>query len=120
VHSPMPKAETRQHQADLQPPGHSGEGMNAHLERTPCDQLAGSLRHGTSSECNGLAHSARGRLGGKTALELGQIMAGLAAVLIIPTGQHLMANILKSSVYGRIGTLDGRRGVETDASCQEE
>jgi hypothetical protein len=115
----MPKAETRQHQADLQPPGRSGEGMDAQLEGTPCDRLPGSIRNGTSGEDNGLAHSAPGRLGGKTALELGQIMAGLAAVLIIPTGQHLMANILKSSMYGRIGTLDGRRGIETDASCQE-
>ena len=115
----MSKAETRERQADLQPPGHSGEAMNAHLERTPCDRLPGSIRNGTSSEGNELAHSAPGRLGGKTALELGQIMAGLAAVLIIPTGQHLMANILQSSMYGRIETLDGRTGVETDASCQE-
>jgi hypothetical protein len=115
----MPKDETRQQRTEWQAPARSREGMSAHREQVACDLWHSGIRMQTCGGRNGLAPSAGGYVSGKIALELGQIMAGLAAVLIIPTGQHLTANILNSSRYDRIGTLDGQRGVETEASCQE-
>jgi hypothetical protein len=35
--------------------------------------------------------------------EPGRIMAGEAVALIVPAGQDLLANVLNSNIYGRIG-----------------
>jgi hypothetical protein len=81
--------------------------MGADLGEVACDLLHGGTRPEMTRRCSGLARPAGTYAASKSRLELELMLAGLAAVLIVPTGQHLMANILNASRYGRIGALDG-------------
>jgi hypothetical protein len=115
----MPKVDARQDREVARPRGRCAEGMSERTRQVDCDLLHSDVGTEIANGGNGFAGSAAHLAGGAIRPAYGRILAGLGAVLNIPTGQYLMATILNSNMYDRIGTPDRPREVKAEGSCQE-
>jgi hypothetical protein len=115
----MPKVEASQDREVAQPRRRGADAVGARKGQPACDLLHSDVGTGIANAGNGFFGSAAPLAGGAIRPAHGRILAGLTAVLNIPTGQYLMATILNSNMYDRIGTPDRPREVRAEASCQE-
>jgi hypothetical protein len=114
----MRKVEARQDREVAQP-RRCADAVGARKRQATCDLLHSDIGTEIANGGNGFAGSAAHHAGGAIRPAHGQNLAGLTAVLNIPTGQYLMATILNSNMYDRIGTSDSPSEVKAEASCQE-
>jgi hypothetical protein len=115
----MPNVDARQDREVRQPRVSCADGAGERLRQGACDHLHCDVGTKIANGGNGFAGSAAHHPGGAIPPAHGAMMVGLAAVLNMPTGEYLMATILNSNMYDRIGASDGPSGVKTEASCQE-
>jgi hypothetical protein len=101
----MPKVEARQDREVAQPRERCADAMGARLRQAACDLLHCDVGTKMANGRYGFAGSPADHTGDVIPPGRGSMMAGLAAVLNIPTGQYLMATILNSNMYDRIGTF---------------
>ena len=99
----MPGVETRRHRRNLPLRVGCGEANNGYARPVPCDFLHCVIRTESANARNGFARSGTVHGGDGIPPEPGRIMAGEAVALIVPAGQDLLANVLNSNIYGRIG-----------------